>query len=78
MRAKRLTLQQRREIFHALVTLQDLGTMSVPDTRQATMKQYKITDVQLRQIEEEGVDKEWPPLNEAAEAEPVITFEGEE
>jgi len=27
MRAKRLTLQQRREIFHALVTTQDL----VPD-----------------------------------------------
>jgi hypothetical protein len=78
MRAKRLTLQQRREIFHALVTLQDLGTMSVPDTRQTTMKQYKITDVQLRQIEEEGVDKEWPPLNEAGEAAPAASFEGEE
>lgn len=65
MRAKRLTLQQRREIFAALVATQDLGTMSVPESRQYTIKQFKITDVQLRQIEEEGLDKEWPPLNQA-------------
>jgi hypothetical protein len=78
MRAKRLTLQQRREIFAALVNLQDLATMSVPETRQTVIKQYKITDVQLRQIEEEGVDKEWPPLNDANQAEPAVSFEGEE
>ena len=29
MRGKRLTVQQRREIFHALVTTQDLGMMTV-------------------------------------------------
>jgi hypothetical protein len=78
MRAKRLTLQQRREIFQALVNLQDLATMSVPESRQTMMKQYKITDVQLRQIEEEGVDKEWPPLNDAAQATPAVFVEGEE
>ncbi len=67
MRAKRLTLQQRREIFHALVSTQDLGMMSVPQSREHVIKQFDITDAQLRQIEEEGLDKEWPPLNEAVQ-----------
>jgi DNA-directed RNA polymerase sigma subunit (sigma70/sigma32) len=67
MRAKRLTLQQRREIFHALVSIQDLGEMSVAQSRQQVSKQFEITDAQLRQIEEEGLEKEWPPLNEAVQ-----------
>ncbi|MFL5329624.1 MAG: hypothetical protein ACJ8C4_11995 [Gemmataceae bacterium] len=67
MRTKRLTLQQRKEIFSSLVAAQDLGTMSVPESRQYVMKQFKISDVQLRQIEEEGLDKEWPPLNQAVQ-----------
>jgi hypothetical protein len=67
MRAKRLTLQQRREIFHALVSTQDLGIMTVPQSRQQIAKQFDITDAQLRQIEDEGLDKEWPPLNEAVQ-----------
>jgi hypothetical protein len=65
MRAKRLTLQQRQEIFHALVSTQDLGMMTVPQSREHVTKQFEISDAQLRQIEEEGLDKEWPPLNEA-------------
>jgi hypothetical protein len=64
MRAKRLTLQQRREIFSNLVAAQDQGTMTVSDSRRHIIDAYKISDVQLRQIEEEGLDKEWPPLNE--------------
>ena len=64
MRAKRLTLQQRKEIFRALVDVQDRNEMSVPDSRQNVIKLHKITDVQLRQIEEEGTEKDWPPLNE--------------
>jgi hypothetical protein len=64
MRAKRLTLQQRREIFSALVTTQDQGTLTVPESRKQIIEQFDITDPQLRQIEEEGLDKEWPPLNE--------------
>ena len=54
MRTKRLTLQQRREIFLDLVETQDGNTMSVSDSRQSVIKKYKITDMQLRQIEEEG------------------------
>lgn len=66
MRAKRLTLVQRREIFSSLVAAQDQGTMSVSESRKQTIDAFKITDVQLKTIEEEGLDKEWPPLNEVA------------
>jgi hypothetical protein len=67
MRAKRLTVQQRKEIFHSLVTTQDQGIMTVPQSRQEVSKQFDITDAQLRQIEEEGLEKEWPPLDEAVQ-----------
>jgi DNA-directed RNA polymerase sigma subunit (sigma70/sigma32) len=65
MRAKRLTENQRQEIFRVLVSTQDLGLMSVPESRQHVSKQFEITEDQVRQIEDEGLDKEWPPLNEA-------------
>jgi hypothetical protein len=65
MSAKRLTLQQRREIFRSLVHTQDTGLMTVPQSREHVTKEYDITDAQLRQIEEEGLEKEWPPLNES-------------
>ncbi len=67
MPVKRLTTQKRREIFHSLVTTQDLGLMTVPQSRQHIMKQYDITEDQLRQIEEEGTDQDWPPLDVAAQ-----------
>jgi hypothetical protein len=67
MRTKRLTLQQRQEVFHALVTTQDLGLMSVGESRQHIEKQFEISEAQLKQIEEEGLENEWPPLNEAAQ-----------
>jgi hypothetical protein len=65
MRAKRLTIQQRKEIFHALVATQDSGVMTVPQSFQHVCKQFDITDAQLRQIQDEGIEKEWPPLDEA-------------
>ena len=67
MRAKRLTVQQRKEIFHDLVRTQDTGAMSVAESRQAMMKQFGITEAQLRRIEEEGLENEWPPLDEAVQ-----------
>lgn len=67
MRSKRLTVQQRKEIFHSLVTAQDRGDLSVAQSRQEVTKQFDITDAQLRQIEEEGLEKEWPPLDEAVQ-----------
>jgi len=67
MGAKRLTTQKRREIFHSLVATQDLGLMTIAESRQHIMKQFDITDEQLRQIEEEGTDQDWPPLDQAVQ-----------
>jgi len=67
VRAKRLTTQQRQEIFRALVATQDEGVMTVPESLQHVMKQFDITETQMRQIQDEGIDKEWPPLNEAVQ-----------
>jgi len=67
MRAKRLTLSQKKEVFHALVATQDLGLMTVAQSVQHVASQFDITEAQLRQIEDEGIDGEWPPLNEAVQ-----------
>jgi hypothetical protein len=66
MRAKRLTLQQRQEIFKDLVMTQDVVT-NVRKSYQLVTEKFEITDAQLRQIEDEGLDKEWPPLSEAVQ-----------
>ena len=70
MRAKRLTLQQRREIFLALVNTQDM-VANVPRSRQIVTEKFDISEAQLRQIEEEGLEKEWPPLSEAVQEQEV-------
>ncbi len=67
MRTKRLTTQQRQEIFQTLVATQDLGEMTVSQSVQHVVKQFDITEAQLRQIEDEGIDKEWPPLDEVVQ-----------
>jgi hypothetical protein len=61
---KRLTLQQRQEIFHDLVLTQDMVT-DVPRSRQIITERHEITEEQLRSIEEEGLEKEWPPLTDS-------------
>ncbi len=67
MPAKRLSVQQRREIFLALVTTQDGGTMTVPESLRHISEQFDITEAQVRQIQEEGIDKDWPPLDSEEE-----------
>ena len=66
MTTKRLTLQQRREIFEDLVRAQDLG-LNVSQSRQRVTEKHDISESQLRAIEDEGLDKQWPPLNEAVQ-----------
>src|SRR5947209_38058 len=70
MPVKRLTAKKRREIFHSLVETQDVGLMTVPQSRQQIMKRYDITEDQLRRIEEEGIDQDWPPLDLAGQPRP--------
>ena len=68
MSAKRLTIQQRREIFHALVLAQDSGALTIPQSKEQVSKQFEISESQLTQIIDEGIEKEWPPLDEAVKA----------
>ena len=67
MRAKRLTVAERKEIFHALVTAQDSGLLSVAESIRQVAQHFDITEAMLRQIEQEGIDREWPPLDEAVQ-----------
>ena len=38
--------------------------MTVPESKRTVMQNFQISDDQLEKIVEEGVEKEWPPLNE--------------
>src|SRR5262249_53659212 len=65
MASKRLSIQQRREIFQDLVEIQDsLIPVNVRKSYEIVTEKYEITEAQLRQIENEGIEKQWPPLNE--------------
>ena len=59
MRAKRLTIKQRKEIFLALVGLQDMGGVTNSEAMSDIEKQFRIDDAQLTQIIDEGIDKDW-------------------
>jgi hypothetical protein len=49
------------EIFQALVEAQD-QEMSVAQSRKYITERYHVTESQLRQIEDEGLERQWPPL----------------
>jgi hypothetical protein len=62
-----MTESRRQEVFLALVTAQD-QEMSVSQSRKHVAEQFAITENQVMQIEREGIDNNWPPLDaEAAE-----------
>jgi hypothetical protein len=52
---------QRKEIFLALVEAQD-RRMSVVASRKEVAGRFSLTERQIRRIEQEGIDNEWPPL----------------
>jgi hypothetical protein len=58
---EKLSEERRKEIFAALVEAQD-SDMGVPQSRKAIAERFELTDAQLKQIEREGVDEQWPPL----------------
>jgi len=53
---------RRREIFHVLVTGQDLD-MSVPESRSMVMDIYQVTERQVIEIEMEGIRRRWLALS---------------
>jgi DNA-directed RNA polymerase sigma subunit (sigma70/sigma32) len=53
--------ERRKEIFLALVDAQD-HEMTVAQSRQAVAARFGVSESQVRQIEREGLDNNWPPL----------------
>jgi hypothetical protein len=51
----------RREIFQALVEAQDQA-LGVARSRKVIADRFGLDVNQVRQIEQEGLDHEWPPL----------------
>jgi hypothetical protein len=51
----------RKEIFLALVEAQD-QQMTVAQSRRVVSQRFGISESQLRQIEREGLEQQWPPL----------------
>jgi hypothetical protein len=52
---------QRKDVFRALVEAQD-GGMSVEQSRRYVAERFGVTAGQVRQVEREGMDNDWPPL----------------
>jgi hypothetical protein len=52
---------RRKEIFLALVEAQD-QRLTVAESRRLIARQFGVSEEQIREIEEEGLDGQWPPL----------------
>jgi hypothetical protein len=56
-----LPQDRRKEIFQALVDAQD-HEMSVAQSRSLIAERFGVSENQVRQIEREGIEAQWPPL----------------
>ena len=56
-----LSESQRKEVFQALVEARDRA-LTVSASRKEVAVRFGLSEPRVRQIEEEGLDKEWPPL----------------
>jgi DNA-directed RNA polymerase specialized sigma subunit len=54
---------RRKQIFLALVDAQD-HDMTVDLSRKAVAERFGVSEGQVRQIEREGLDNDWPPLGD--------------
>jgi hypothetical protein len=52
---------RRKEIFLALVDAQD-HEMDVAQSRRLVVQRFGVSESQVRSIEREGLDRQWPPL----------------
>ena len=67
MASKPLSMQRKQEIFLSLVETQD-EVHNVRKSYEVVTERFDISEDELKAIEAEGLDKEWPPLCEAAPA----------
>ena len=58
---EQLPEQTRREIFAVLVEVQDQG-MDVAESRKEVAARFGVSEQEIRNVEREGMDKDWPPL----------------
>ena len=61
MADKTLSLAERMKVFQALVDAQDRG-MAVAKSRSTIAEPFRIGEEQVRRIEQEGLEGNWPPL----------------
>jgi len=59
--SQELSENRRKEIFFALVEAQD-QRMDVAGSRRLIVERFGVSENQVRQIEREGMDNQWPPL----------------
>lgn len=52
---------RRMEMFRVMVESQDRG-MPVAESRRYIVQQFGVTESQVRLVEREGMDRNWPPL----------------
>jgi hypothetical protein len=52
---------RRMEIFFALVETQDQD-VGVARSRQLVASRFGVSEEDVKRIEQEGLDREWPPL----------------
>ena len=57
-----LSQEERKEIFRELVHAQD-HDLGVKESRKVIAERFGLTDEDIRQIEKEGLEAEWPPLS---------------
>ncbi|QEL18160.1 hypothetical protein [Limnoglobus roseus] len=53
--------EQRQAIFRAIIEAQDAGTL-VAQSRTEAARQFGVTVEDVKAIEREGIEKQWPPL----------------
>ena len=56
------TVERRMEVFAALVAAQDQGA-SVATSRHLIARRYGMPVEEVAQIESEGIEQQWPPLD---------------
>jgi len=56
-----LSEESRKEIFLAIVDAQD-HEMDVAQSHRFVMERFGVSENQVREIEREGLDRQWPPL----------------
>jgi len=59
--AEQLAEDRRKEIFLAIVEAQD-RKMNVAQSRKMAVDRFGVSESQVRRIEREGMDRQWPPL----------------